>query len=230
MYINILCDIYLSNIILEFTLDKNQTKELINSFKLILLGIFFWLIKIRYITFFLLPEYHFLNVIGLEIVGTILIMIGILIIHRVYPFVFSLPAILLIFIIFTFNVLDFFLFRFKLYRTFQQYIPFVMSLMLMIISKLMESGIRYFGNIDLSKKWRYIAIIIFYGFSVPFYIFVSLNILGYIEYDFFQFRPKVFLLFSPVIILIIYLIIYYLVTIISSLRFLSKIQEEKFKS
>ena len=191
-------------------LDKNQTQELILSLKLILIGIFFWIIQVKYFTFFWLHKFHFLNVFDLEIIGTILILIGILIIHRVYPFAYSFIAIFLNCFILIINILDFFLFGFKIFRQFQQYSPFIMSLMLILISKLMESGIRYFGNAELSKKWRYIGIIIFFGFSIPFYTYVSLNVCGFIEYDkFFHFRPKVLLLFLPLIFTLLFLLIYY---------------------
>jgi hypothetical protein len=99
-----------------------------------------------------------------------------------------------------------------------------MSLMLVIISKLLESGIRYFGDSDLSKKWRYIAVVIFYGFSIPYYIYVSMDLCGFIKPNIFEYRPLVLVLFSPVILTILYLFIYYIHTLIISANFLNKIQ------
>ena len=100
-------------------------------------------------------------------------------------------------LIFVMNILDFFLFRFKIFRELQQYTPFLMSLMLVLVSKLMENGLHYFGSNELAEKWRNIGIIIFYGFSIPFYTFVSFNVCGFIAYDVFQFSPKILILFLP---------------------------------
>jgi hypothetical protein len=209
-------------------LDKNQTKELINSFKLILIGIFFWVIKVRYFTFWL-SKYNVLNIVGLEIIGTILIFIGLIIIHRVYPFPHSIAAVILNIIILVINILDFFLFKYKLFRYMQEYTPFIMSLELIIISKLMELGLRYFENSELSKKWRNIDIIIFFGFSIPYYTYTSLNLCGFIRYEIFVFSPKLIILFLPLIITLFSFFIYYIHTLILSLNYLSKKQKETDK-
>ena len=188
---------------------------------------FFWIVKIKYFTFFLLPKFHFFNIYGTEIIGTILIFVAIIIIHRVYPFPHSFIAIILCFIILTLNILNFFLFKNKIFANIEQYTPFITSLMLILISKLMENGLRYFGDIELSKKWRYFSIIILYGFSIPLYTFFSLNVCGFIKYDSFLFNPKIIILFLPLIVTMIYLLIYFLITLILSFKFLLKIQEEK---
>ena len=193
--------------------------------KIILVGIFFWVIKVRYFTFFWLSPYDILNLFGFEIVGTILILIGILVIHRVYPFVYSSIAIILNILILIINILDFFLFRFKIFREIQQYTPFLMSLMLIFVSKLMENGLRYFGSNELADKWRNIGIIIFFGFSIPFYTYVSLNVCGFIAYDVFQFSPKILFLFLPLLLTFLFLFFYYIHALFFTFRFLQKVQK-----
>ncbi|OHD10642.1 MAG: hypothetical protein A2086_01930 [Spirochaetes bacterium GWD1_27_9] len=207
-------------------MDKNITKEFVFSLKIILIGIFFWVIKVKYFTFFWLPEFHLLNVFGFEIIGTILIIIGITIIHRVYPFAYSFFAIGLVYVILIINILDFVLFRFRIYRDIQQYTPFIMSIMLVLIAKLLESGLKYFGNKELSRKWKYLAIILFSGFSMPFYIYTSLNICGFITYEGFQITTKIILIFLPIILSLTFFFIFYLVILIQSFNFLAKVQKQ----
>jgi hypothetical protein len=207
-------------------LDKNQTKELAFSLMIIIIGIIFWLVKIRYFTFFWLPELHPLNVFGLEIIGTILILIGIIIIFRVYPFPYSYPSLVLIVFILVTNILDFIFYRYKIYRDIQQYSPVLIFLMLILISKLMESGLRYFGNKELSKEWKYLAIIILYGFTMPYYIFVSMNLCRFITYEGFKITLKFVLIFLPIAISIISISIYYIRVIILSFGFLLKIHKD----
>lgn len=211
-------------------MDKTQTKEFVFSLRLILVGIFFWIIKIRYFTFFWLPEFHFLNVFGLEVVGTILILIGITIINRVYPFAYAMLANFLIYIILILNILDFFLFRFWLYRELQQYVPFVMSILLIVIAKLLESGIKYFGNKDLSRKWKYLAVIIFFGFSIPFYSYVTLNIVGVITYEGFALTLKVILMFIPIVLSLIFFFLYYIHILLKSFQYLANVEKNGLKT
>jgi hypothetical protein len=207
-------------------LDKTQTKELILSFRLILSGIFFWIIKVRYFTFFWLDEYNFFNVFGLEIVGTILILVGIIILHRIYPFAYSMPATVLIVLILIFDILKFGLYQYKFFREIAQYIPFLMSLMLVLISKLVESGLNYFGNKIMAGRWKAFSIITFFGFSVPFYAYISMNICGYITYEGFKLSFKFFLIFIPLFITALVFFIYFLVTVIQSFKFFLKIQKD----
>jgi hypothetical protein len=207
-------------------LDKNQTKELAFSFMLMIIGIIFWVIKIRYFTFFWLPEFHFLNVFGLEIIGTILILSGMTIVYRVYPFPYSFIGLILIVIILVSNVLDFILFRYKLFREIQQFSPVLVSLMLILISKLMESGLKYFENRELSKEWKYLAIIILYGFTIPYYCYMSMNLCGFITYEGFKITIKILLIFLPILIALLSISIYYLRVIIQTFRFLLKIHKD----
>ncbi|MBN2546435.1 MAG: hypothetical protein JXB50_11610 [Spirochaetes bacterium] len=209
-------------------MDKTETQELMFSLKLILIGVFFWVIKVKYFTFFWLSENYFLNVIGLEIIGTILILIGIIIIHRVYPFAYSSLAILLNWLILGINlieILNFFLFKNYYIFLLNKYTPFIMSLMLFVISKLLKSGTKYFGNLELSKKWEYIGIVIFFGFSIPYYIFISLEICGYISVDSIKLTRKFILFFLPLTVIVLSFFFYYLHAIIMSFKFLLNIKK-----
>ncbi len=123
------------------------------------------------------------------------------------------------------NILEFFLFKYKIFRELQTYTPFLMSLMLIFVSKLMENGLHYFGSNDLAIKWKNSGVIIFFGFSIPFYTYASLNVCGFIAYDVFQFNAKVLLLFLPLILTIIILFFYYLHTLILSFRFLQNVKK-----
>ena len=78
-------------------MDKEQSKELLNAFKLIIVGIFFWILKPKMITLFFFTDSHFLNTFPFEIIGTIGILIGILLIFRTYPFAYSLVSAVYIF-------------------------------------------------------------------------------------------------------------------------------------
>jgi hypothetical protein len=207
--------------------DKNQTQELIFSLRIILVGILFWVIKVRYFTFFWLPRLHFLNVFGLEIVGSVLILIGIMIIHRVYPFAYSYIAILLILLILVINILDFFFFRFRVFREIQEYTPFVMSLMLVFVAKIMESGTRYFGDQNLPEKWKHISVIIFFGFSIPYYTYVSANLCGFIKYDMISIEAKFVALFLPLLLTLLFFFFYYLHTIVITFKFLYDVKRKK---
>lgn len=208
-------------------MEKNQTKELVYSMILIIIGILFWIIKIRYFTYFFLPSQHFLNKFGYEIIGTILILIGIVIIKRIYPFVFSIIAEILIYIILILNFLEFFLHDLQIFKEITAYLPFIMSLELFFVSKIFETGLRYFGNIDLSKKWKYFSIIIFFGFSIPYYLFTSLILCGLLKYESFKFTKKMIGLFTPLIFVLSFFFLYYLNYLIKSLKFLLKINKEK---
>jgi hypothetical protein len=210
-------------------LDKNQTKDFIIALEIILIGIFFWILKTHYITVFFLNDYHFLNVIGLEIVGTILLLAGIHIIHRVYPFVYSLPAQILLYLILAVHILSFFFYSSPLFKSFNQFTPFVMSLVLILVSKLMENGIHYFGNKDLSRKWRYLAIIIFFGFSIPYYGYTAMKECGFITYQGFKWDTKIILLGLPVILILFFCALYYIVILIQSFSYLNDVNKGKIK-
>jgi hypothetical protein len=205
-------------------MDKHDTKELIQALRLILIGSFFWIIKLKYITIFILNKYHFLNIYGIEIIGTVLIMIGILIIHRVYPFPYSYLAIALNSIIFIINISEFFLLKYQWFRNnIFEYTPFVMSLMLFLTAKLMESGTRYFNNFELAKKWEHIAIIIFFGFSVPYYTYTSFKVCGFIEYNYWQPTLKFFMVFIPLFITIAFFFLYYIIALVKTFIYLKEL-------
>ena len=101
-----------------------------------------------------------------------------------------------------------------------------MSIMLILIAKLLENGTRYFGNHELAEEWRYLGIIIFFGFSMPFYTYVSLNICGFIVYDVFVIRPKIVVLFLPLILAVSFFFLYYLHALVQTFKYLGKVQRE----
>ena len=92
-------------------MDKEQTKELLVSLKIIIVGIFFWVLKPRYLTILFLSNNNFFNMFGFEIIGTILVLIGVMIIFRSYPFAYSLVSSMYIVFIFIINILDFILYE-----------------------------------------------------------------------------------------------------------------------
>ena len=208
-------------------LEKHRTKELVFSLILILVGILFWVVKIRYFTYFFFPLDHFLNKFGYEIIGTILILIGVIIIKRIYPFVYSIVAEILVYIILILNILEFFLHNFEIFKEIIAFLPFIMSLELFFVSKILETGLRYFGNIDLSKKWKYFSVIIFFGFSLPYYLLTSLSLCGLIKYEGFKFTKKMIGLFTPLVIVLLFFFLYYLHYLIKSLQFLLKISKKR---
>lgn len=107
----------------------------------------------------------------------------------------------------------------------QLYTPFLMSLMLIFVSRLMVNGLHYFGSNELAEKWSHIGIIIFFGFSIPYYTYVSLNVCGFIAYDVFQISPKIIILFLPLLVTLLFLFFYYIHTLFLSFRFLQKVQK-----
>ena len=111
-------------------MDKEQTKELLVSLKIIIVGIFFWVLKPRYLTILFLSNNNFFNMFGFEIIGTILVLIGVMIIFRSYPFAYSLVSSMYIVFIFIINILDFILYENFGYRAFQEYSVFFTSIML----------------------------------------------------------------------------------------------------
>ena len=177
-------------------------------------------------THFLLKDNHFLNLFGFEIIGTILILIGLIITRRIYPFIFTFFAELLTYVILIMNILNFIFYKNYTYQQIQYYSPFVMSLSILLISKILENGLRYFGNVELARKWRYFSIIIFFGFSLQYYLYTSLYICGFIRLEHITLNLKLILLFLPFGLLIIFFFLYYLWHIILSFKFLLKTQSE----
>lgn len=210
-------------------MDKSETDIFLRSLKLILIGIFFWIIKIKYFTIFLFPKGFILNELGVELIGTIIILLGLLIINRVYPFVYSSFALFLCCFIGCINLLEIFNYFFiKSYHLYilNKYIPFFMSILLFFIAKLLKIGIKYFGNIELSKKWETIGVVILFGFSIPYYAFVSLEIKGFLMFEKAVFDKTFFLLFLPLFFVIITLFFYFITTLVKTFKFLDSIKSE----
>lgn len=208
------------------SLDKEQTKELSAALKLIIVGIFFWILKPRLITRFFLPADNFFNIFGIEILGTILVLIGVMIIFRSYPFAYSLISSLYIIFIFLINVLEFFMYDNFGYRMFQSYTPFFTSIMLFFVSKLMQDALRHFGSTELARKWSGFAIIIIFGFTIPNYTWLTLKNLGYINFTGIDINGKIFISMLPVLIVVIFCMIYYSYYLIRSFNYLSGIQKK----
>lgn len=208
-------------------MDKNQTKELINSFKLILIGIIFWVVKPRYVTYFLLDEFNILNIFGFEIIGTILIMIGLIISRRIYPFIYLFIAEILIYVIFILNLLEFFLFKYKIFQEIQSFLPFLMSLSLIFISKILENGLKYFKNVELSRKWKYLSVIILFGITIPYYLFNTFRICGFIKFNNIEITSKILLFSIPAFFTVIVLFLLYLRYLILSFRYLVRLKKEQ---
>ena len=205
-------------------MDKNQTKELLLSLKLILVGIAFWIIRPRYFLFFLIKQETIFNTVVFVIIGTIIIIVALTMIHRVYPFAHTILALILSYFLLIVNILYVFLYRNEYYRAFSLYIPFIISIVLILISKILESGLRYFRNRELSRKWRYFVFIIFFGVSIPLYLFISLKIFGIISFNKIEIDTKAVLIFLPIAITILILVLYYIIILIKSFNFLSKIK------
>jgi len=209
--------------------DKEQTKELLVSLKIIIVGIFFWVLKPRYLTILFLSNNNFFNMFGFEIIGTILVLIGVMIIFRSYPFAYSLVSSMYIVFIFIINILDFILYENFGYRAFQEYSVFFTSIMLVFISKLMQDGLRHFGSTELARKWSSFASIIFFGFSLPAFTFLTLKNLGYVTLNLINIDGTVFIRLLPVVIVLSFCMIYYMYYLVRSFKYLSNIQKKYLK-
>lgn len=206
-------------------MDKERSRDVIMSFRLIIVGIFFWIIKVKYITQYFLPENHFFNSVGLEIVGTIMILVGITCIRRLYPFAFAMISQVYIIFIALFHTLHLFLYKNSIFAAIYNYNFFLTTIMLFFIAKLFQNGLRYFGGSELSRKWKYFAIIIFSGLIIPIYLFTTLYICGFITFKGFQFNSPIILLFIPFLLAILSIALFYLKYLVKSFNFLSAIEK-----
>ena len=211
-------------------MDKNETKWLTVSLKLILVGIVFWVVKPRYLTHFILPENNFLNAFGFELIGTILIMAGLVITRHVYPFFYTFFAEGFAVVVFALNVLNFFFRENEIFRQINCYDTFFMSLCLFFVSKLLENGLRYFGAPELARKWRYFAIIIFFGFTIPFYMITSMFVCDLVQRESVVITGKLIGLAIPFLITIASAMIVYIYYLVKSFGFLQQIQRENEES
>ncbi len=211
-------------------MDKEQSKDLLWPLRIIIVGIFFWVIKPRYLTILFLPADNFFNVFGLEIIGTILVLIGVFIIYRIYPFPFTMISTVYIVFLLLYNISELIFGRYNFFITLKLYSPFFISIMLVFVSKIIQDGLRHFGSTELSRKWSYFAIITFFGFSVPYYVFVSMSVLGFCRFDdFYNYKitSNSVLLFLPVLIAFAFFLIYFVYYLIVSYKYLVGIQKKK---
>jgi hypothetical protein len=190
-----------------------------------LTGVFFWIIRLRYFTFFWLQEYPILNVVSFHIVGTVLILIGLFIIQRVYPFPHTIFGIILAVIILAVNVLDFFLYNNELYQDIHQFYLVALSLVLLVITKLIETGLRYFGNDELSRKWHNLLYILFFGFTIPLYGIALLTVCDLFHTEKFTLSLQLILIAIPLAVTLLIFFTYYLVILVRSFNFLLRVQE-----
>lgn len=207
-------------------MDKEQTKELLLSLRLIIVGTFFWLLKPKFFLSFFLRCDSLCSILGLEIVGTILILIAILIIFFVFPFTYSLISCVYIIFVLVLDVLDFFLYRNPHYQLVQRYSLFFMALMLFFVAKLMQEGLRHFGSTGLSRKWADFSLWIFFGFCIPDYILVTLYNFGLLTLPSGKTLQDVTLMLSPVIIITAFCLLYYICFLVKSFQYLSSIQKK----
>lgn len=207
-------------------MDKKETIVLIRSLRLIIVGIFFWIFKIQYISYFIIPDSKLFKLLSLDIIGTLLILIGTSMISSIYPFAYTRICRVYAYIILIFHILHFFLYKNPVFQVIEYYNPFFQSFMLYFVSKTMQHGLKYFGSIDLARKWRNFAVIMFFGICMPYFTFTSLTISGFITLnaDLSLFTPRIILLFTPLLLTILGCIIYYTFNLISSFRYLWDIQ------
>ena len=208
-------------------MDKDQTKELIFSFRIIIVGIFFWVFRTKLFTNIFLPSNNIFNIFDSQIIGTFLILIGVTIIRRIYPFAYTGISKFFIYMIFIYNLLSLMLYQNPLFNQLMQYNIFYQSIMLFFIAKLLQHGLKYFGAGDLSKKWKYFGVIVFFGLSIPVYAFVSLRICGFISFQSFSLSAKFILIFSPLFITVLIFLILYLRFLLQSFNFLSQLNQSK---
>lgn len=207
-------------------MDKEQTKDLLHTLQLILIGTFFWLIRPNVISSFLVSVNHpFQLFCGLEIIGSVLIFIATLIVFFVFPFQYSMISMIVSFSILVLNILDFFMYKNSVMQVIHSYLPVLMSVMLHFASRLMQVGMRHFGAMQLSRTWKTFSVLIIFSFSVPYYIFITAKYFDLIVFPTGDVLQTFLAAMIPAIILVAFCFIYYAVILIKSIRYLSQIQK-----
>lgn len=207
-------------------MDKEQTKDLLHTLQLILIGTFFWLIRPNVISSFLVSVNHpFQLFCGLEIIGSVLIFIATLIVFFVFPFQYSMISMIVSFSILVLNILDFFMYKNPVMQVIHSYLPVLMSVMLHFASRLMQVGMRHFGAMQLSRTWKTFSVLIIFSFSVPYYIFITAKYFDLIVFPTGDVLQTFLAAMIPAIILVTFCFIYYAVILIKSIRYLSQIQK-----
>lgn len=208
------------------SMDKEQTKDLLHTLQLILIGTFFWLIRPNVISSFLVSVNHpFQLFCGLEIIGSVLIFIATLIVFFVFPFQYSMISMIVSFSILVLNILDFFMYKNPVMQVIHSYLPVLMSVMLHFASRLMQVGMRHFGAMQLSRTWKTFSVLIIFSFSVPYYIFITAKYFDLIVFPTGDVLQTFLAAMIPAIILVTFCFIYYAVILIKSIRYLSQIQK-----
>lgn len=208
------------------SMDKEQTKDLLHTLQLILIGTFFWLIRPNVISSFLVSVNHpFQLFCGLEIIGSVLIFIATLIVFFVFPFQYSMISMIVSFSILILNILDFFMYKNSVMQVIHSYLPVLMSVMLHFASRLMQVGMRHFGAMQLSRTWKTFSVLIIFSFSVPYYIFITAKYFDLIVFPTGDVLQTFLAAMIPAIILVAFCFIYYAVILIKSIRYLSQIQK-----
>lgn len=206
-------------------MDKEQTKDLLRTLQLILIGTFFWLIRPNIISSFVSVNHPFQLFCGLEIVGSVLIFIATLIVFFVFPFQYSMISMIVSFSILVLNILDFFMYKNPVMQVIHSYLPVLMSIMLHFASRLMQVGMRYFGAMQLSRTWRTFSVLIIFSFSVPYYILITANHFNLIVPPTGDALQTFLAAMIPAIVLVAFYFIYYAVILVKSIRYLSQIQK-----
>lgn len=207
-------------------MDKEQTKDLLRTLHLILIGTFFWLIRPNIVSsFFTSVNYPFQLFCGLEIIGTVLILIATLIVFFVFPFQYSLISVIVSFSILVLNVLDFFLYKNPVMQVIHSYLPVLMSVMLHFASRLMQVGMRHFGAIQLSRTWKTFSVLIIFAFSVPYYIFITAKYCNLIVFPTGDVLQTFLAAMIPAIVLVTFCFTYYGLTLVKSIKYLLQIQK-----
>ena len=77
-----------------------------------------------------------------------------------------------------------------------------------------------------SQKWSKFAVIIMFGFTIPYYSWTTVNIMNFVTYSKISFNGKIFIAMLPVFLIIFYSMIYYLYFLILSFNHLSSVQKK----
>ncbi|MCG8570910.1 MAG: hypothetical protein MJB14_12295 [Spirochaetes bacterium] len=207
-------------------MDKNQAKELIQAFRLIIIGLIFWLFSTKNLFILFYPESALLHIIDTQIIGTILIMIGVIIIRSFYPLAYSAVSVVFIIFILIINILNMIFFRNPGYHTFSHYNIFFNSFMLFLIAKLFQNGLKYYGSMELSHRWRYIALILFFGFTVPCYTLTTMIVSRFVIFSQIKLNFRYLVVFFPILATFILLVLYYLRNLYYSFQFLQSVNKK----
>ena len=86
-----------------------------------------------------------------------------------------------------------------------------------------------FGSKNFPKNGQKFAVIIIFGFTIPYYSWTTVNIMNFVTYSKISFNGKIFIAMLPVFLIIFYSMIYYLYFLILSFNHLSSVQKNLIK-